>query len=284
MGPTYSRRLHCNNWLRQHGWLAATSTSAGLTNADSWLQRLGIPRDKVGRIIRRIPGLARSQVIRKATNSRSDVVDPERSSAYCVPIFHNIMGIRVGMTGDAKAALCQEIIRSLHEILDPQTGQRIVQQAYLAGDYYHGPYTDNIPDIIVSIDPDYGFSYHLSHYSAIVTGRVDTTGPAKHRMEGIFLAQGPGIVAQQAPLANLRIEDIAPTVLYLMGLPVPADMDGRVLSEILEQTSLEERPVSYEEPMGLWPREDEAVFSDAVMSADDEEVIRGRLRSLGYFE
>jgi hypothetical protein len=61
-------------------------------------------------------------------------------------------------------------------------------------------------------------------------------------------------------------------------------MDGRVLIEILERTSLKNRPVSYEEPMGFWPREDEAVFSDAVMSADDEEMIRGRLRSLGYFE
>jgi predicted AlkP superfamily phosphohydrolase/phosphomutase len=284
MGPTYSRRLHCNNWLRRHGWLAAKSTSAGLANADSWLQRLGLPRDKVGRIIRRIPGLAQSQVVRKATNSRSDAVDLERSSAYCIPIFHNIMGIRVGLTGDAKAALCQEIIRGLHEILDPETGQRIVQHAYLAGEYYNGPHTDNIPDIIVSIDPDYGFSYHLSHYSAIVTGRVDSAGPAKHRMEGIFMAQGPGILAQPAPLANLRIEDIAPTVLYLMGLPIPSDMDGRVLIEILERTSLKNRPVSYEEPMGFWPREDEAVFSDAVMSADDEEMIRGRLRSLGYFE
>jgi predicted AlkP superfamily phosphohydrolase/phosphomutase len=50
---------------------------------------------------------------------------------------------------------------------------------------------------------------------------VDSTGPAKHRMEGIFMAHGPGILAQPAPLANLRIEDIAPTVLYLMGLPIP---------------------------------------------------------------
>jgi predicted AlkP superfamily phosphohydrolase/phosphomutase len=284
MGPTYTKRLHCNNWLHQHGWLTVKSNGTPLANPDGWLKRLGLPRDKVGRLIRRIPGLAGSQVVRKATNSRAGAVDLERSKAYCVPIFHNIMGIRVQLDGEAKAALCRDIMQGLQAIVDPETGQPIVQQVHQAADYYSGPYTGNIPDIIASIDPDYGCSYYVSHYSSIVTKREDTGGPAKHRMEGIFMAHGPGVAAQVAPLPNLRIEDIAPTVLHVMGLPVPADMDGRVLTEILDPAVLEANPVRHEAPPGFWPKEDEALFSDAVMSAEDEEVIRGRLRSLGYFE
>jgi len=69
-----------------------------------------------------------------------------------------------------------------------------------------------------------------------------------------------------------------------MGLPVPSDMDGRILTEILDPAFLKAQPVRYEEPTGFWPKEEEVVFSDAVMSAEDEEVIRGRLRALGYFE
>jgi predicted AlkP superfamily phosphohydrolase/phosphomutase len=284
MGPTFTKRLHCNNWLYQRGWLTAKSNNGHLANPDSWLKRLGLPRDKVGRLIRRIPGLAGSQLVRRATNSRSDTVDRERSKAYCVPIFHNIMGIRVRLEGEEKAALCRQIIQKIREIIDPETGRPIVQEAYFARDYYDGPHTDSVPDIIVSIDPDYGFSYYLSHYSSIVTPRAEVAGPAKHRMEGIFMAHGPGIIAQPAPLPNLKIEDVAPTALYLMGLPVPSDMDGRILTEILDPAFLKAQPVRYEEPTGFWPKEEEVVFSDAVMSAEDEEVIRGRLRALGYFE
>lgn len=284
MGPTYTKRLHCNNWLHQHGWLAVKSDSAQITNPDSWLKRLGLPRDKVGRLIRRIPGLAESHLVRKATNSRSGAIDLEHSKAYCVALFHNIMGIRVRLAGEEKAALCREIMQRLQEIVDPETGQRIVQHVYQSSDYYSGPYVDNVPDIIVSIDPDYGCSYYVSHYSSIITRREDVSGPAKHRMEGIFLASGPCIVPQATPLPDLQIEDIAPTVLHLMGLPVPTDMDGRVLTEILAPVGLASQPVEHEAPQGFWPKEDEAVFSDAVMSSEDEETIRGRLRALGYFE
>jgi predicted AlkP superfamily phosphohydrolase/phosphomutase len=285
MGPPYVKRVHCNNWLHQRGWLAAKSNGTGITSPDGWLKRLGLPRDKIGRLIRRIPGLATSQLVRKAANSRAGAIDLERSKAICIPIFFNIMGIRVrAERKEEKDALCREIMQGLQELVDPDTGQRVVQQVYRAGEYYAGPHTDNIPDIIVSVDPRYGFSFHLSHYSAIVTKRVDVSGPAKHRMEGIFLASGPDVVAQPAPLLNLKIEDIAPTVLYMMGLPVPADMDGRVITEILDPARLETQPVRHEVPMGYWPKGEEAVFSDAVMSTEDEEVIRGRLRALGYFE
>ena len=34
--------------------------------------------------------------------------------------------------------------------------------------------------------------------------------------------------------ATRQLLDIAPTVLHLLGVPVPGDMDGRVLTELLE--------------------------------------------------
>jgi hypothetical protein len=82
----------------------------------------------------------------------------------------------------------------------------------------------------------------------------------------------------------LNLEDIAPTVLYLMGLPVPSDMDGRVLAEIFSPTALESCPIRYGDPVGFWPREDEVAFSDEVMSDEDEGQIRERLQALGYLD
>jgi predicted AlkP superfamily phosphohydrolase/phosphomutase len=284
MGPTNSKRLHCNNWLQQRGWLASKPSGAALASADGWLKRLGLPRDKIGRMVRRIPGLAGSKVVKQAANSRSTEVDIERSRAYCVPIFFNIMGIRIRDEGQDKDWICDEIIRGLQDIVDPETGARVVQQAYRASEYYYGPHAENIPDIIAIIDPQYGCSFHLSHYSSVVTKRAEISGPAKHRPEGIFIASGPGILAQPAALPNLDIEDVAPTALYLLGLPVPTDMDGRVLTEVIDPALADARPVKLGPPVGFWPAEGEVVFSEAVMSDEDEEVIRDRLRALGYFE
>jgi predicted AlkP superfamily phosphohydrolase/phosphomutase len=234
--------------------------------------------------VRRIPGLAGSKVVKQAANSRSAEVDIERSKAYCVPIFFNIMGIRIRDEGQEKDWICDEIIRGLQDIVDPETGARVVQQAYRASEYYYGPHADNIPDIIAIIDPQYGCSFHLSHYSSVVTKRAEISGPAKHRPEGIFIASGPGILAQPVALPNLDIEDVAPTALYLLGLPVPTDMDGRVLTEVIDPALADARPVKLGPPVGFWPAEGEVVFSEAVMSDEDEEVIRDRLRALGYFE
>ncbi len=284
MGPVPGKQLHCNNWLQQHGWLRAGSNGTYITSPDSWLKRLGLPRDKVGRMVRRIPGLVGNKWVRKAASSRATTVDVHQSKAYGVPIFFNIMGIRINLEGAEKEALRREIMQKLPEITDPETGQRVIQQIYRGEEYYYGPYADNTPDIIAIIAPEYGCNYHLSQYSSFVTKRQVVSGPAKHRVEGIFIARGANIVSQPGALPNLNIEDVAPTVLHLMGLFVPTDLDGRVLTEVLAPDFLKTQPVRQGEPIGLWPDEAQATFSDEVMSNEDEELIRGRLQALGYFE
>ena len=48
-----------------------------------------------------------------------------------------------------------------------------------------------------------------------------------HRDDGIFLAHGPAIQCGKT-VAGARIIDLAPTLLYLLGVAVPEDMDGNV--------------------------------------------------------
>jgi hypothetical protein len=52
-------------------------------------------------------------------------------------------------------------------------------------------------------------------------------------MEGILIADGPAFLPGTEPVGAALL-DIAPTVLHLLGVPVPADMDGRVLHELLD--------------------------------------------------
>ena len=50
----------------------------------------------------------------------------------------------------------------------------------------------------------------------------------------------PGVVLQGA-----SVLDVAPTILYLSGLPVARDMEGRVLTEMLDDDFARAHPVTF---------------------------------------
>jgi hypothetical protein len=50
----------------------------------------------------------------------------------------------------------------------------------------------------------------------------------------------PGVV-----LRGASVLDIAPTILYLSGLPVARDLEGRVLTEMLEDDFARAHPVTF---------------------------------------
>jgi hypothetical protein len=69
--------------------------------------------------------------------------------------------------------------------------------------------------------------------------------------------------------------DIAPTILHLLGVPIPDDMDGRVLSEILDPAFTP----AHAEPAAA-PRSKVPVPSAYTEQEDAE--IQQRLADLGY--
>ena len=54
-----------------------------------------------------------------------------------------------------------------------------------------------------------------------------------HEREGVLVMRGPGI-RKGARLHECSNLDVAPTILHLMGIPIPAHMKGRVLEEAFE--------------------------------------------------
>jgi predicted AlkP superfamily phosphohydrolase/phosphomutase len=62
--------------------------------------------------------------------------------------------------------------------------------------------------------------------------------------DGCLLAMGDGVRAGSV-VAGASILDVAPTILYLMGLPVARDMEGRVLTEILDEGFVRAHPLTY---------------------------------------
>jgi predicted AlkP superfamily phosphohydrolase/phosphomutase len=280
MGPNYIKSVHWNDWLRRKGLLSAKSTVA---SPDGWLLRLRLPRDRIARIARIIPGMVESRLIRKVKATRSVKLKSEQTQAYYTHFYNNTGGIHINLSGEEKRRLREDLIQAVRQIIDPDTGQPIVHRVYRGEECFHGPCASDIPDIILVMAPQYGGNSSLSYVSSIVTEVRGTRDPGGHHMEGIFIAKGPEIEPIPQKLSNIAIQDIAPTALQLMRIPIPSDMDGRVLTEILKPATLQNWPVVVGPPVGKWPQDDVSHFVDE-HSSSDTEMIQERLRALGYLE
>ncbi len=94
-----------------------------------------------------------------------------------------------------------------------------------------------------------------------------------HRVEGILIANGPHI--RPGGAATGRIVDIAPTLLAALGLKVPSDMEGSVLTDLFDRMPT----VEYELAQSAEWTQQEAVYSEA-----EKEILTRRLTELGYLE
>jgi hypothetical protein len=113
----------------------------------------------------------------------------------------------------------------------------------------------------VVIVSDHGFQASNDATKAIGT----------HNPDGIYLVAGPGI-SQKVGLPKF-IEDVTPTLLYLLGMPVGQDMDGKVFSEVVGMIARKPTTIASYEKMAR-DSTDEPVDSDTWES----------LRGLGYVD
>lgn len=125
--------------------------------------------------------------------------------------------------------------------------QQIVENVYSKYDLYTGEYLSNADDLYIQMKDGYvlqeGTNDNL--ISSPKLGNVIRSGD--HKLHGIFLAHGPDI-KQGANIEGARIIDLAPTILHMYGVPIPRDMDGRVLAEIFrEDSEMAQREIVYEE-------------------------------------
>jgi predicted AlkP superfamily phosphohydrolase/phosphomutase len=158
---------------------------------------------------------------------------------------------------DHDPALVDEVYRDLSRLLRsfPEVTVR------KGTDLYRGPYADAMPALVV-----------LSHgRTALTTERHGTLTRSlpllgEHAQDGMVLAAGRGIRPGQG--IRMHIYDVLPTVLCLLGLPVPSDVEGTPVAALLS------------EPAG-WRMYD--VRSGAVYRPDEapDPVVQERLRRLG---
>ena len=286
-GPVHSFFL-VNNWLREMGWLRLKSRP--VTRLKYGLYKLGFTPLGVFRLVRALRlGFLRRRfrfqrgggLMKRLFLSFADV-DWARTKAFAVGSFGQIYINQVGQRpqgivqpGQEYEALRQEIAARALEIRDPRTGLPVVERVYRKEEIYSGPQVEKAPDLVLqSRNWEYmAFGHADFGASRVVEPIVGMSG--HHRPEGMVILAGQGIQKGLA-LQDANIMDLAPTILYAMGLPVPADMDGRVLTGAFTADYLSAAQVRYTEELSQRPT------SGGQYSLEDEEEIKERLRGLGY--
>lgn len=212
-----------------------------------------------------------------------DDVDWSRTQAYSMgnygQIFVNLKGREPQGIVDSveKEALLGYIEKELRRVVDPEIGTPVVDRVLRREDVYAGKRVEESPDLMFMMrDMQYkamGWADFPS--SGLFNPVVGTTG--HHRVDGLLIAKSPEIIKPNATPREARIEDLAPTLLYLSRLPVPEDMDGRVLLELFQDDFREANPVEYTASALTEQAPMESVYSE-----EEEAALKRHLRDLGY--
>jgi predicted AlkP superfamily phosphohydrolase/phosphomutase len=194
-------------------------------------------------------------------------------------IYVNLRGrepMGIVAPGAEYEAVRQTIIDGMLALRAPETGAPIVAAARRREEVYASP-PDYFPDVILSFDRNpylfrdsFSAKQWLRPLSAL-------GGYGRHNPQGLFAAFGAPIRAGSV-LTGARLVDVAPTLLYALGVPVPRDMDGRILTEAFTDEHLRAHPPEYVD------RDASADGSGAVTAytPGEEEQITRQLRDLGY--
>ncbi len=290
---------HGSGRLRRYVFLANYFTQIGLlkfkTNMGSSFKyrlfKLGLtPRNvlaltnklSLGNLLRRlIPPWTRLAVGQRFMLRRN--VDWARTRAY--PIFGmgqiciNLAGrqpLGPVQPGAEYEELVAYITEKIYELRDPDTRQPIAQRVWRKEEIYGQDHVDEVPDLYVEwVDDEYADLGGVG-YSREIMSEVNRDVSGGHTMRGIFLAWGPHIKPGHT-VEGACIVDMAPTILHLLDVPVPVDMDGVVLKEIFENTFWQSRAPKFEEKRDPSHKKEQYAFS-----GDEQEAIEERLRNLGY--
>jgi len=299
--PMGKRLVSLNRWLLDNGYLVKLPGAPFRDLARRFLySRAGertrdfARRLQAERILEKsLPGRILGRLKSAFQNIEFEQIDWGRTRAWsCMLYTHGGIWINekgrypkgIVEPGRAYESLRQELIEKLLSSRDDATGREVFEWVRRREEVFNGHEIEKMPDLVYRVAE--GFTLGWDHTFRIrpllapwvrYTAEI-TTYTGAHHPSGIFALSGPGI--KPGEYQAISGVDLAPTILYLLGLPIPRDMDGRVPERLFEESFLNKHPVTY--------REEEESLKEEIKpkgALEDEQARRAvqeRLRALGY--
>lgn len=263
LGPS-KKVFNINEWLRREGFLTVKSVSFEKTLSPEKVAKL-LENPFINAFVRTIPDIFQKKAYKKVFARSKNIIsriDPQTTTAYAFSHAHfaSVWLLKKDET------ILSNIEQKIKMVKDPDTKETIITRVYRRDHIFYGDWVDNAPDLVVEAVP----------HCSIRSQRIGTVfsqplQSGDHRMNGIFIAYGPGI--KKGRLDQISIFDVCPTLLAMLGLPIPADMDGNVITELFEGgITIKEAEASQRE------------IHQNVYTEKEEETLKNRLSALGYFD
>ena len=196
---SFRRGFSVNSWLVEHGYMTLED---GKTSAGEWYQ--GVNWEKT-----RAYGLGLAGIYLNVKG---------REAKGCVE------------PGEQAERLAEEIAAGLTGLRDEETGTLAIKRAYLGKDVFFGPYAKDGPEIVIGYQPGYRTSWDAAVGRAGEPLFVDNlkAWSGDHCMDP---HQVPGIILtnRRLDVDHVDMQDLAPTILTLLGIQPPSFMDGSSL-------------------------------------------------------
>ncbi len=301
-GPVVDRTIFLNRYLAQLGLLHykpnATSSLRALSQkvlrAGFSLIRASLTSRQKVKLAALFPEMRRKSEL---AYSSFTAIDWSRTKAYCSEVLAappsiliNLKGVKPEGIVDPKDydALVNEIIVRIGELKDPRDGKPVIKKVWRRSEIFHGPFAEETADLILD------WWSEDSLFSTQPSFPEDTGEPAlvirehkpsdtsewggTHRLFGILVARSP-IFQSDLELENARLIDVSPTILHLLGVPVPEDMDGHVLEKIFKSDFLAMHPLRSGAASGISGSDRSGGYTD-----EESAKVEERLQALGYLE
>jgi predicted AlkP superfamily phosphohydrolase/phosphomutase len=280
--------FYLNNWLYKMGFIFFREIFSPLWRIKfphifyKALKRLGFPG-----IAWTVP-LNKLKTLGKFVDPREGLsvpffIDWKKTKAYAGN--HTEQGIYINVKGREPSGIVEKgsdyetvresVLKKIKEVKDPETGGPLEIDCFKKEEIYHGPYIDDAPDLFVIMkEGEYVMQKELYHKGFF---GLPNKSSGTHRTEGILIISGNNIKAKFT-IKIARIIDIAPTIFYSLGIPVPEDMDGRVLCEAFTKEYIKRNPVMYGNAVEIKVKR-----GDGILNEEESAEIKKSLRNLGYF-
>lgn len=261
-----------NQWLENQGYLTLESERS----VSELLGQVGATRSRLRRLADVMPFEVRALVpesFQKSVPSeqgtlhrtgKASIINWEATTAIASgqgPIY-------VLAEGNKRVRIIEDLMERFEALTDPE-GNHVCQAVHEGRDIYEGEYMTNAPDMVI----EQASGYHLP--GSLGGGDVfskPTRWTGENKQTGLFAAYGEDIGDSGWLEESLNITDLCPTLLHLLGEPIPEDVDGTVRSDVFaDGSSPDSRAVEQRSPIHLTV--EEQVLTEG---AEDQ------LRDLGY--
>jgi len=302
-GPAPGKYVNFNVALRQAGLLRLRQTSA-LVSPDRFVKRLvcclresiyqRFSHHEVMRLKSLLPRPVKNFFLDVSQNI--NLIDWSQTSAYRFEMHPPSEGVMVNLQGRQSAGAVHkedyervrsDIIAALKDLIDPQTGKRIVREIHLREEVYWGEHIQDAPDIVLLLADGYRGGSGLDDLISEVPETTLHFWNGEHRMEGIFFAYGDKI-RSGTRLPYLSPEDVAPNALYAAGISAGPSMKGHLVNDVFSSTYLVTTPINTlsltKEQSRYLSRSENDYPANSSLSSQEEQALVERLRGLGYIE